>query len=74
MGMTPHQLPRLLTDAETETIRSLYEEDTKGERLPDYFPVDDEHPRRAMRPYGLSKCLAEDLCAGFTARPANWSR
>jgi len=40
----------------------------EGERLPDYFPVDDEHPRRAMRPYGLSKCLAEDLCAGFTAR------
>lgn len=40
----------------------------EGERLPDYFPVDDKHPRRAMRPYGLSKCLAEDLCAGFTAR------
>jgi UDP-glucose 4-epimerase len=40
----------------------------EGERQPDYFPVDDAHPRRAMRPYGLSKCLAEDLCAGFTAR------
>jgi UDP-glucose 4-epimerase len=40
----------------------------EGERLPDYFPVDDAHPRRAMRPYGLSKCLAEDLCEGFTAR------
>jgi UDP-glucose 4-epimerase len=40
----------------------------EGERIPDYFPVDDTHPRRAMRPYGLSKCLAEDLCAGFTAR------
>jgi UDP-glucose 4-epimerase len=40
----------------------------EGERLPDYFPVDDAHLRRAMRPYGLSKCLAEDLCAGFTAR------
>jgi UDP-glucose 4-epimerase len=39
-----------------------------GERLPDYFPVDDAHPRRAMRAYGLSKCLAEDLCAAFTAR------
>jgi nucleoside-diphosphate-sugar epimerase len=39
-----------------------------GERLPDYFPVDDAHPRRAMRPYGLSKCLAEDLCAAFTVR------
>jgi len=40
----------------------------EGERFPDQFPVDDAHPRRAMRPYGLSKCLAEDLCAGFTAR------
>jgi UDP-glucose 4-epimerase len=40
----------------------------EGERLPDYFPVDDAHPRRAMRAYGLSKCLAEDMCAGFTAR------
>ena len=40
----------------------------EGERLPDYLPVDDQHPRRAMRAYGLSKCLAEDLCAGFTAR------
>ena len=40
----------------------------EGERLPDYLPVDDAHPRRAMRPYGLSKVLAEDLCAGFTAR------
>ena len=40
----------------------------EGERLPDYFPVDDDHPRRAMRPYGLSKLLAEDLCDGFTRR------
>jgi UDP-glucose 4-epimerase len=40
----------------------------EGERLPDYFPVDDAHPRRAMRAYGLSKRLAEDMCAGFTAR------
>ena len=40
----------------------------EGERLPDYFPVGDAHPRRAMRAYGLSKCLGEDLCAAFTAR------
>jgi UDP-glucose 4-epimerase len=40
----------------------------EGERWPDYFPVDDDHPRRAMRPYGLSKVLGEDLCEGFTAR------
>jgi nucleoside-diphosphate-sugar epimerase len=40
----------------------------EAERLPDYFPIDDAHPRRAMRPYGLSKLLGEDLCAGFTRR------
>jgi UDP-glucose 4-epimerase len=40
----------------------------EGERLPDYFPVDDAHPRRATRPYGLSKRLSEDLCRAFTAR------
>ena len=37
---------------------------------PDYLPVDDDHPRRAARPYGSSKRLAEDLCEGWTARTA----
>jgi len=41
---------------------------SEGEHLPDYFPVDDRHPRRAMRPYGLSKRLGEEMCDGFTAR------
>ena len=40
----------------------------EGERLPGYFPVDDAHPRLAMRPYGLSKKLGEDLCSAFTKR------
>jgi UDP-glucose 4-epimerase len=40
----------------------------EGERLPDYLPLDDAHPRRAGRPYGMSKVLSEDLCAGFTGR------
>jgi UDP-glucose 4-epimerase len=39
----------------------------EGEHPPDYLPVDDDHPRKASRPYGVSKCLAEDLCAGATA-------
>lgn len=56
----------------------------EGERPPEYLPVDDDHPRNASRPYGVSKCLAEDLCAGVTAtsgittvclRPVHvWSR
>jgi UDP-glucose 4-epimerase len=40
----------------------------EGERLPDYFPVDDEHPLRAGRPYGLSKRISEELCDGFATR------
>jgi UDP-glucose 4-epimerase len=30
--------------------------------------IGDEEPRRATRPYGLSKCFGEDLCASFTSR------
>lgn len=40
----------------------------EGERLPDFFPISDEHPRRATRPYGISKCLSEDLCHKFSER------
>jgi len=40
----------------------------EAERLPDYFSVDDAHPRRATRAYGLSKCLAAVI--GATAGSA----
>ncbi len=43
----------------------------EGERLPEYFSVDDEHPRRATRPYGLSKRLAEDFCHGLPPEPGS---
>jgi UDP-glucose 4-epimerase len=39
----------------------------EGEGQPEYLPVDDEHPRNAQQPYGLSKRLGEDLCEAFTA-------
>jgi nucleoside-diphosphate-sugar epimerase len=35
---------------------------------PAYLPVDDAHPLRASRPYGLSKRLIEELCDGWTDR------
>lgn len=38
------------------------------EGTPAYLPVDDAHPRRAARPYGMSKRLAEDMCAAWTSR------
>lgn len=40
----------------------------EGEGTPAYLPVDDNHPRRAARPYGMSKRLAEDMCAAWTSR------
>jgi nucleoside-diphosphate-sugar epimerase len=30
--------------------------------LPDYLPVDEEHPRRPQDPYGLTKLIGENLC------------
>ena len=39
-----------------------------GDHRPEYLPLDDDHPRLAARPYGRSKCVAEDLCAAFSAR------
>jgi nucleoside-diphosphate-sugar epimerase len=38
----------------------------KGQRAPDYFPIDDDHPLYAARPYGLAKRLAEEMCELFT--------
>ncbi len=36
--------------------------------LPDYLPVDEDHPRRPQDPYGLSKLAGEELCNGFALR------
>jgi nucleoside-diphosphate-sugar epimerase len=40
----------------------------EGEGTPVYLPIDDAHPVRAARPYGMSKRLAEDMCAAWTSR------
>lgn len=40
----------------------------EGEGTPAYLPVDDAHPLRAARPYGMSKRLAEEMCQAWTAR------
>jgi nucleoside-diphosphate-sugar epimerase len=38
------------------------------ERDPKYLPMDDAHPGLPSLPYALSKWLAEEMCAAFTAR------
>lgn len=40
----------------------------EGEGTADYLPIDDHHPLRAARPYGMSKRLAEEMCEIWTAR------
>lgn len=40
----------------------------EGEGVPDHLPVDDDHPLRAARPYGMSKRLAEEMCQAWTMR------
>jgi UDP-glucose 4-epimerase len=39
-----------------------------GEAPPDYLPIDDDHPCRPGRAYGMSKLLGESMCEAFTAR------
>lgn len=38
------------------------------ERLPDYAPIDDDHPATPTRAYGLAKLISEDMCEAFTRR------
>lgn len=38
-----------------------------GQKPPDYFPIDDDHPARPGSPYGIAKRLAEEMCRHFTA-------
>ncbi len=38
----------------------------KGQRAPDYFPIDDDHLLYASRPYGIAKRLSEGMCQLFT--------
>jgi nucleoside-diphosphate-sugar epimerase len=54
-----------------------------GERIPDYLPIDDDHPCYPGRAYGISKRLSEEMCVLWSAKtgvpvvslrpPAVWS-
>lgn len=38
----------------------------RGEAMPDYLPIDDDHPIRPPTAYGQAKRLIEELCRCFT--------
>jgi nucleoside-diphosphate-sugar epimerase len=39
----------------------------RGEAVPDYLPIDDDHPIRPPTAYGMAKRLIEELCRCYTA-------
>ncbi len=36
--------------------------------VPDYVPIDEQHPLRPQDPYGLSKLLGEEMCRSYALR------
>ena len=58
-----HQVKRVLCFSSAQVFGFA-----DGEGTPIYTPVDDAHPLRAARPYGMSKRLVEEMCAAWTAR------
>jgi nucleoside-diphosphate-sugar epimerase len=38
----------------------------RGEGVPDYLPIDDDHPTHPPTAYGMAKRLVEELCRCFT--------
>lgn len=36
--------------------------------VPEYIPIDEQHPLRPQDPYGLSKVIAEQICKTYSAR------
>lgn len=36
--------------------------------VPDYLPIDEDHPRRPQDPYALSKLVAEAMCDAFSRK------
>ena len=38
----------------------------RGEAVPDYLPIDDDHPIRPPTAYGMAKRLIEELCRCYT--------
>lgn len=58
-----HRVPRVVYFSSAQVFGF-----SEGEGAPDYRPVDDFHPLRAARPYGMSKRLAEDMCEAWSTR------
>jgi nucleoside-diphosphate-sugar epimerase len=58
-----HRVERVVVLSSAQVFGCL-----EGEGKPAYLPIDDAHPLRAARPYGMSKRLVETMCEAWTQR------
>ncbi|MDE0033540.1 MAG: NAD(P)-dependent oxidoreductase [Deltaproteobacteria bacterium] len=58
-------IPRVVSTSSNAAVGWAYSE---GAFLPDYLPIDEEHPLRPIDPYGLSKQIGETIARSYSLK------
>ena len=58
-------IPRVVSTSSNAAVGWAYSE---GAFLPDYLPIDEEHPLRPIDPYGLSKQVGETIARSYSLK------
>ena len=58
-------IPRVVSTSSNAAVGWAYSE---GAFLPDYLPIDEEHPLRPIDPYGLSKQVGEAIARSYSLK------
>lgn len=62
-----HGIGRVVT-ASSEAVLGWAPGSWQREHIPEYLPMDEDHPRRPQDPYGLSKVACEEIARSFTEK------
>ena len=58
-------IPRVVSTSSNAAVGWAYSE---GAFLPDYLPIDEDHPLRPIDPYGLSKQVGETIARSYSLK------
>ncbi len=58
-------IPRVVSTSSNAAVGWAYSE---GAFLPDYLPIDEDHPLRPIDPYGLSKQIGETIARSYSLK------
>ena len=58
-------IPRVVSTSSNAAVGWAYSE---GSFMPDYLPIDEEHPLRPIDPYGLSKQIGETIARSYSLK------